>query len=63
MMARRTGDYERTPPTRDPLLTLALLAGIGLVLWLFARKRPLPIVPVSALLQPSPLVSPWSPLP
>ncbi|MEQ1574390.1 MAG: hypothetical protein ABL993_09115 [Vicinamibacterales bacterium] len=61
-MNQHPRDHETTP-IWDPLWTLAVIAGLGLVFWLLVRKRSAPTVLLSALAPPPPLVSPWSPLP
>ena len=49
-------------PVWSPLVTIAIMAGLGLVLWVLARKRGAPKDLVSAIVPSVPLVSPWSPL-
>ena len=55
-------DRQRDDPW-NPLFTLAIVAGVGLLLWAAVRKRGAPMVPLSAIAPPPPLVSLWSPLP
>ena len=54
-------DRQRDDPW-NPLFTLAIVAGVGLLLWAAVRKRGAPTAPLSAI-APPPLVSLWSPLP
>lgn len=61
-MNQQTRDNEMTPPIWNPLLTFAVIAGLGLVLWLLTRKRGALVLPLPSI-APPPLVSPWSPLP
>ena len=50
------------PTVWNPLLTFAIVAGVGLLLWALARKRGAPKDLVSAIVSPPPLGSAWSPL-
>ncbi|MGH9253502.1 MAG: hypothetical protein ACRD3C_02915 [Vicinamibacterales bacterium] len=62
-MNQRTRDNDIALPTWDPLLTFAVIAGLSLVFWLLVRKRGAPTALLSPIAVPTPLVSPWSPLP
>lgn len=53
--------------TRDDfwnsLLTLTVVAAVGLLAWMIVRKRRAVVAAVLPAVVPPPLVSPWMPLP
>jgi LPXTG-motif cell wall-anchored protein len=55
--------YKHNSPISTSLLTLAMIAGLGLLFWALARKRRTAEVLLSSVVPPPPLVSPWNPLP